>query len=601
MSALLSALDTIERLQLGENNNPEYTWSNDVEEMITQFHFQLTRTSDTIHLEDKYQELLKKIFVPVFNGEIQSIEYIKLIYKLIGYTRDIVSGKGEYNLTYMLISGLYKFSKTDNCPESEKFKLLALTTSALESLVRINIGEHPYGSWKDLKYFCNYHIDSKDRTEYGLKRLNDPLFNKIVDLVCGQLQSDENSPVKSLLAKWVPREKSKKFGWIVPVLAMRYYKNWISEDLSKDQFIAARKKCLTHFRQLVAKINKELNTTQIYQCNRAWKDINFDKNVTSITLRKQSKAFQSKDKNGKQRSELMENEDRLQCKQNYEEYISRCKTGKSIAKGKRVSVVDFVRDALNINIESAVDTIEKDCINLQWEDNGRQNNALGDLIAMVDTSGSMEDNCCLPLYSALGLGIRIAEKSRLGKRILTFSSNPTWLNLENCPDFVSMVTKTRTANWGMNTNIMKAFELILDTAVTNNIPPLEMGKITLVILSDMQIDRCTNKEDKNDTMFEMMKTKYYAAGMRSQSKEPYQLPHIIFWNLRSTTGFPSLSTTKNTTMMSGNNPVLLNTFCKEGLKSLKDLTPWRMLVQELSKERYMYLENIVTTLWSPIV
>ena len=41
-----------------------------------------------------------------------SIEHIKIIYKLIGYTRDIIAGKGEYNLTYMLISGLYKFSQS---------------------------------------------------------------------------------------------------------------------------------------------------------------------------------------------------------------------------------------------------------------------------------------------------------------------------------------------------------------------------------------------------------------------------------------------------------------------------------------------------------
>ena len=62
--------------------------------------------------------------------------------------------------------------------------------------------------------------------------------------------------------------------------------------------MAAQRKCLTHFRQLVAKINKELNTPQINQCNGTWRDINFDKNVTSITLRKQGKAFQGINKRG---------------------------------------------------------------------------------------------------------------------------------------------------------------------------------------------------------------------------------------------------------------------------------------------------------------
>ena len=49
---------------------------------------------------------------------------------------------------------------------------------------------------------------------------------------------------------------------------------------------------------------------------------------------------------------------------------------------------------------------------------------------MVDTSGSMEDENCVPLYTAIGLGCCIAEKSKLGKRVLTFSNNPSWINLE---------------------------------------------------------------------------------------------------------------------------------------------------------------------------
>ena len=99
-------------------------------------------------------------------------------------------------------------------------------------------------------------------------------------------------------------------------------------------------------------------------------------------------------------------------------------------------------------------------------------------------------------------------------------------------------------------------------------------------------------------MFQMMKQKYHDAGMRSIYQEPYKLPHIVFWNLRSTTGFPSLSTTENTSMMSGNNPVLLNAFCNKGLTSLKEYTPWKVLTEELSNKRYDYLDNIIRTLWT---
>ena len=150
-----------------------------------------------------------------------------------------------------------------------------------------------------------------------------------------------------------------------------------------------------------------------------------------------------------------------------------------------------------------VSSLERDIINAQWENNAKQNLALEDCVVMVDTSASMESENCLPLYSAIGLGTRIAEKSKLGKRVLTFSSSPSWVNLDDCPDFVSKVHKIRKAPWGGNTNFRKALDLILDTAVTNNIYPTHMEKMVLIILSDMQIDYADNSND-NSTMFEMM-------------------------------------------------------------------------------------------------
>ena len=176
------------------------------------------------------------------------------------------------------------------------------------------------------------------------------------------------------------------------------------------QYKKAQRKCLTHFRQLVAKINKELNTPQINQCNATWEKIDFNKNVTSITLRKQSKAFQSVKKNGTPRNYL---EDRAKCAKNYKEYIEECKIGKKEVKGKRVSIIDFVKAAINQTTHDQLDTnqtthdqldtnqLEKDSINLQWENNAKQNKTLENCIAMVDTSASMEQDNSIPLYSAI--------------------------------------------------------------------------------------------------------------------------------------------------------------------------------------------------------
>ena len=58
-------------------------------------------------------------------------------------------------LQYIVIQ-LYKFSLTDSCPETHKYKITALCTAAIGTLVRLDGESHPYGSWKDMKYFLNY-------------------------------------------------------------------------------------------------------------------------------------------------------------------------------------------------------------------------------------------------------------------------------------------------------------------------------------------------------------------------------------------------------------------------------------------------------------
>jgi len=72
---------------------------------------------------------------------------------------------------------------------------------------------------------------------------------------------------------------------------------------------------------------------------------------------------------------------------------------------------------------------------------------------------------------------------------------------------------------------------------------------------------------------------------------PYKPPHILFWNLRSTSGFPTLSLQKNTSMMSGFSPALLNLCCDEGISALQNCTPWSLLVKSLNNPRYKILDD----------
>ena len=71
------------------------------------------------------------------------------------------------------------------------------------------------------------------------------------------------------------------------------------------------------------------------------------------------------------------------------------------------------------------------------------------------------------------------------------------------------------------------------------------------------------------------------------------MPHIIFWNLRTTNGFPNLCKTKNTSMLSGINPKLLNIFNEKGIDILNEITPYKLLVESLNNKRYTRFESTI--------
>jgi len=193
---------------------------------------------------------------------------------------------------------------------------------------------------------------------------------------------------------------------------------------------------------------------------------------------------------------------------------------------------------------------------------------------------------------------------------MTFSSEPNWLNLEYCDTFSKMAKKIfREADSGYNTDFYKALDLILLSIEHRRIPPMEVENMVLAIFSDMQIDNNLNwrfhgsysttpEIEKNnriqwDILYDQIKQKYAATGMRLYG-EPLTPPHILFWNLRHTEGFPCLSTQANCSMMSGFDPSILNIFCELGLAGLQDLTPIKCLVKALDNERYLPMERIIS-------
>ena len=553
MTAVVSALDSFTSAQYGENGHSEYRWSNSIREQIIQLSFQLTRTQNMDILHAKTDHIISDLKQLMRMGEIQKevfVEYMSLLFKMIAHTRDIIDGKGEYALSYMLLSVWEK-----HYPDLAQFAFHRFFLSDQS---------HPYGSWKDVKGYSKYAPKDSIVLRYGMRMLNE------------QLRQDETSQgPPSLAARWVPREKSA-FGYLFTELATNYFSEYIASaktDLAKKNAILKAK---TQYRKLISGLNRQLDTVQIKQCEQEWSKID-PANQTSITMNRQRKAFLNLDKKGNPRTF---EEDRVECAKSFNEYIQRAVKGEVQIKGKRVGLNDMVKDALHIRDTTSV---EAQLLNAQWLDSSKSTGSLGKMIPMCDVSGSMDGD---PLHAAIGLSLRCAEKSLLGKRIMTFSASPQWINLTGVTDFVDMVQDVKCANWGMNTNFYSALTMILNAIVTQKLKHEDVEDMILVVFSDMQIDQA----DKSSmSMYMQIETQYSEAGVELWGK-PFKPPHILFWNLRSTSGFPTLSTQKNTSMMSGFSPALLNLFCEQGMDALHSCTPWSLFTKSLENERYKVLD-----------
>ena len=570
MAALVNALDISTPKQYGQKGAVEYGWSNDIRESVLQFSGQIVR-SDANRIEEmanKLRGLLRRLSLK--DSSTQTIpdaerkELLVVLYKIIGLTRDMVDGKGEYSLAYMQIFVWHEFY-----PSLAKF--------ALDKFVLLD-NEHPYGSWKDMKYLCNYVLDkTKDK--------NHILIHYACDLMIRQLNIDlESVEGKTLVGKWVPREKCKRFGWIFNILAEKCFENYLATAKTQEQRVKAINKCKMEFRKICSKLNRELDTVQIKQCAKVWASIDHSK-TTSITNSRQKKAFLNLNKKGEQRSQ---EDDRIACAENYTNKIKAATSGTGPEiKGKRVGLDDFAKEAIKLNTQTnnTSTQLEKDALNSQWRDNSKLTGALGEMVAVVDTSGSMTGAGAI--YPALSLGIRVAEKSKLGKRVITFSADPAWHNLEGVNDYTDCVRVLQSANWGMTTNFLKMFDMVLNAIIEKKLTPAQAKGFILAVFSDMQFDSAAG--GNMDTIYEVMLKKYAEAGIRLHG-EPFELPHLLFWNMSAGNGFPVMSTFKNTTFVSGYNPSQLNLFCEKGLDFLSTMTPWSMLVHSIDKPRYKCLE-----------
>ena len=184
--------------------------------------------------------------------------------------------------------------------------------------------------------------------------------------------------------------------------------------------------------------------------------------------------------------------------------------------------------------------------------------SLDNCIAVADVSGSMQGT---PIECAVALSLLVAAvaKPPFDKTIITFHESP---KLAILPDKAKTLREkaeyVARLPWGMNTNFQAVFNLLLEKAKKHHLQKDDMIK-TIFVFSDMQFDEaCSGGCSGLETDYQQIQRKFAKAG--------YDVPKIIFWNLRESmaSGTPVLFDTIGTAMVSGWSGQLLKLFMENG-------------------------------------
>lgn len=189
-------------------------------------------------------------------------------------------------------------------------------------------------------------------------------------------------------------------------------------------------------------------------------------------------------------------------------------------------------------------------------------------LVIADTSGSMNGR---PICSALGLAIYFAERNKgaYHNMWMSFSNNPH-IHLLKGETLAQKLNNIDRRDWMNNTDLKAAFDLVLDIAIENNVPKDEMPK-SLVVISDMEIDYCGNKDW---SFYDKMAHKF--------KKNGYDIPNIVFWNVDSRHDvYHADSTRKGVQLVSGQSA---STF--KNLLSCIGMTPVEAMLKTINSERY---------------
>jgi hypothetical protein len=297
------------------------------------------------------------------------------------------------------------------------------------------------------------------------------------------------------------------------------------------------------------------NVVEQKMCAGKWDEINFN-HVPSLAAARYKKAF-------------------TRNTSKFAEYVQKLVKGEAGVKVNASAVYPYdVLKGIN-SYSNNYGKTELDHIVAQWD---ALPNYVGDanILPLVDVSGSMVCSAggngtttCMDVAVSLGLYLSGKNKGKFKDTFLTFSENPELLNLKG--NIVQKMQQMVKSSWAMSTNLHRAMDKILSTAIAGGVPQEEMPQM-LLILSDMQFNACARFDD---SAMQMIKRKYAEAG--------YKTPAIVFWNLNAKDNVPVKHDTSGVALVSGFSPAIVKSVLSS---DMDQFTPEGIMLRTVMIDRY---------------
>lgn len=474
---------------------------------------------------EKSEEELNKIAFDFINSLGES-ELRKYLLKFIIYIRDPRNGLGERVLGRELLATLFKYFDFEN-----KEDIFTWIVNRL----------YDYGRWDDYVSL----VQSLHLTEFGNQKNKEgiPHIQQLIISLKKTLEDDlkniEINASITLLAKWMPSINTSSY-------TTRSWAHFFVRNFDWSE---------KHYRQTLSKLRKYFKVTERQMSLQEWNEIDYEK-VPSLANLRYKDAF------------LKHDEERRT------DYLSKLANGKA----KINSAVNFPHDIVHKyhfeydwwahKYKAKYDeTLEQ-----LWK-NLKETSGLKDTLVVRDDSNSM--TICIgrtnitSLEVATALGIYCAEHCSevYRNKIISFSANPKYLDFSEKDSLHDKLEYLYEHSEVANTNIRAVFQLILKTAIDNNLKQEDLPK-QILIISDMEFDEGVdfkgNPIEESQQEFE---------------KYGYKVPKLIFWNVCSRTNTVPIKTNElGVYLLSGFSPNVLSM-----LESGK-LDPLEALFEELDKK-----------------